>query len=62
VAVTDRARRIELYECLIALCLDIYEAVGVLAEQGEADEGELIRILRAAARVKELALEERNLR
>ncbi len=59
-AVTDRAIKIEQAENILACVSWIYEAVGVLAERGELDDDELIRILRAAARIKELALAERN--
>jgi hypothetical protein len=60
VAVTNRAIRIEKCESIVACVSWIYEAVGVMAERGELDDDELIRILRAAARIKELARAERK--
>jgi hypothetical protein len=61
-AATDRARKIETSENILALCSDIYEAVGVLAERGQShdDLAELLAILRATARIKALALASRN--
>jgi hypothetical protein len=61
-AATDRARRIETHENILALCSDIYEAVGVLAERGQTQDDltELLAILRATARIKALALTSRN--
>jgi len=56
----DRSIRIEQAEHILACVSWIYEAVGVMAERGELDDDELLRILRAAARIKELALAERN--
>lgn len=56
----DRSIRIEIAEHIIAKCIDIYRAVEALAERGELDDDELILILRATVRIKELALAERN--
>ena len=57
---SGRNTRINQAEDILACVSWIYEAVGVMAERGELDDNELLRILRAAARIKELALSERN--
>jgi len=60
--VTDRAIRVERCENILALCIDIYTAVGVLAEREPDDDDldELLYILKATAAIKALALAERN--
>jgi len=62
VGINHRTQRIEQSENVLALCSDIYEAVGVLAERGQSNDdlAELLAILRATARIKELALANRN--
>lgn len=61
-ATTIRAKNIERLENILALCSDIYEAVGVLAERGTRpiDTDELLRILVATARIKAIVDQERQ--
>jgi hypothetical protein len=57
-----RTIRIERMENVLALCIDIYRAVEVLAERGQSHDDlvELLHILSATAAIKALALAERN--
>jgi hypothetical protein len=57
-----RAARIELAENLIALAIDISEAVMFIAERGasSADESELIRLLDVGTKLKTIAHEVRK--
>ena len=61
-ATTDRARQIERMERILALCIDIVEAVAVLAARNMRpnDLRELHTIFAAVACIKTLAIEERN--
>lgn len=59
---SGRTGRTERMENILALCIDIYHAVGVLAEREPDDDdlNELLYILKATAAIKALALAERN--
>ncbi len=61
-ATTDRAITIDRMERILALCIDIVEAVAVLAARNcrPEDLNELHTIFAAVACIKALAIEERN--